>query len=246
MASPYSVSYYEGLKEDSLSSAANVVPILLNLFRTRTVVDVGCGSGTWAKTYMDAGCDVLGIDGSIVQPGQLLIPPERFLQRDLAQPLTLDRTFDLVNCLEVAEHLSPSRGPSFVADLCRMGDVVVFSAAVPGQGGTHHVNEQWPSYWIPLFERHGFEPLDCIRWQVWAHPGVAWWYIQNLFVFVRTIRLGDFPMARNRSREMPSDLVHPRAFMRAALPSEMSPRMLREVLRALPHFPRQILAHLRK
>ncbi|MEI6340788.1 MAG: methyltransferase domain-containing protein [Verrucomicrobiota bacterium] len=246
MPSPYSNRYYEGLKEDSASSARTVVPLVLRLLPSRSVVDVGCGSGTWARAYMEAGCDVLGIDGEVVGHHQLLIPAERLERRDLAQPFDLGRRFDLVNCLEVAEHLDASRGPSFVADLCKLGDVVVFSAAVPGQGGTHHVNEQWPSYWIPLFERQGFTPIDCFRWQIWDRDEVAWWYVQNLFAFVRTTRLPDYPLASGASRPLPVNLVHPRAYVRATVPSQMSPRMLKEVVRALPYFPGEILAHLRK
>ena len=246
--SPYSQRYYEGLKEDSSASARAVVPLLLKLFPARSVIDVGCGSGTWARAYLDAGCDVLGVDGHVVQPQQLLIPPDRFQRRNLNEPLALplDRRFDLVNCLEVAEHLDPTRGPGFAADLCRLGDVVIFSAAVPGQGGTHHVNEQWPSYWIPHFRAAGFVPLDCLRWQIWNDDRIAWWYVQNLFAFVRETRLSDYPDARDASRPLPTDLVHPRAYLRATVPSEMSPRMLKEVARALPHFPAKILAHFRR
>lgn len=246
MSAPYSSRYYEGLKEDSAASARAVVPLVLRLFPARSVVDVGCGAGTWTRAYLDAGCDALGIDGAVVREDQLLFPAERFERRDLAQPLSLGRRFDLVNCLEVAEHLDPSRGPSFVADLCRLGDVVVFSAAVPGQGGTHHVNEQWPSYWIPHFRSQGFVPLDCLRWQVWDNPEVAWWYVQNAFAFVREARLADFPAAAAAVRPWPTDLVHPRAYVRATVPAEMSPRMLKEVARALPHFPGKVLAHLRR
>ncbi len=244
--SPYSQRYYEGLKEDSSASARAVVPLLLKLFPARSVIDVGCGSGTWARAYLDAGCDVLGVDGHVVQPQQLLIPPDRFQRRNLNEPLALDRRFDLVNCLEVAEHLDPARGPGFAADLCRLGDVVIFSAAVPGQGGTHHVNEQWPSYWIPHFRAVGFVPLDCLRWQIWNDDRIAWWYVQNLFAFVRETRLPDYPAARDASRPLPTDLVHPRAYLRATVPSEMSPRMLKEVARALPHFPAKVLAHFRR
>jgi SAM-dependent methyltransferase len=246
MSSPYSSRYYEGLKEDSAASARTVVPLILRLFPAKSVVDVGCGSGTWARAYLDAGCDVTGVDGHVVQPDQLLIPVERFQRRDLAQPLSLDRRFDLVNCLEVAEHLDPSRGPSFAADLCKLGDVVIFSAAVPGQGGTHHVNEQWPSYWIPHFAKQDFVPLDCIRWQIWNEGSVAWWYVQNLFAFVKRSRLADFAAAQQAVRPLPTDLVHPRAYVRATVPSEMSPRMLKEVACALPHFPGKILSHFRK
>ena len=70
---------------------------------------------------------------------------------------------------------------------------MIFSAAIPGQGGTHTINEQWPSYWIDLFRKSGFEPLDCIRQQIWTNSGVEWWYAQNTFAFVRATRVADFP-----------------------------------------------------
>lgn len=244
--SAYSTRYYEGLKEDSAGSAREVVPLVLRLFPAKTVVDVGCGSGTWAKAYLDAGCDVTGIDGDVVQQNQLLIPADRFLRRNLMQPLKLDRKFDLVNCLEVAEHLDESRADTFVADLCALGDAVVFSAAIPGQGGTHHVNEQFQSYWITRFRRNGFTPVDCLRHQIWGNDKVAWWYVQNMFAFVRDARLADFPAARAALLPWPADLVHPRAYVTATVPRQMSPRMLKEVARALPHFPGKILKHFSK
>ncbi len=245
MASPYSSRYYEGLKEDSAASARETVPLVLALVPARSVVDVGCGSGTWAKAYADAGCSVLGIDGDIVRTEQLLIPVDSFQRANLAQPLQLNRTFELVNCLEVAEHLDGSRADGFVGDLARLGDAILFSAAVPGQGGTHHVNEQWASYWIAKFESHGFTALDSIRPQLWNNPRVAWWYVQNAFLFIRTSRLGEFPKAVAAAKPWPTDLVHPRAYVRATVPSEMSPRMLKEVGLALPHFPGKVLKHLR-
>ncbi|MBM3902221.1 MAG: methyltransferase domain-containing protein [Verrucomicrobia bacterium] len=237
----YSSQYYEGLKEDSAASAREVVPLLLRLIPTRQVIDVGCGSGTWTKVYLESGCDVLGVDGSFVRPDQLVFQVDRFQAHDLEKPLRLGRRFDLVNCLEVAEHLSETRADGFVSDLCQMADVVVFSAAVPGQGGTHHINEQWPSYWQPKFRSNGFVPLDCIRPGIWNNPKVAWWYVQNLFVYVRETILDRHPAAVSASRPWPVDVVHPRAYMRATVPSEMSPRMLKEVARALPHFPGKIL-----
>ncbi len=241
MALTYSSRYYEGLKEDSAGSAREAVPLILRLVSAKSVVDVGCGSGTWTRAYLDAGCEAWGIDGSFVQENQLVFPVSQFRRHDLAQPLSLERRFDLVNCLEVAEHLPEVRADGLVADLCRLGDVVVFSAAVPGQGGTHHVNEQWPSYWQPKFRHQGFVPLDCLRPQLWGNPKVAWWYVQNMFLYVRETRRPEFPAAVQAALPWPVDLVHPRAYVRATVPTEMSPRMLREVALALPHFPAKIL-----
>lgn len=243
MSSPYSTRYYEALKEDSAGSARVAVPHILKLFPARSVLDVGCGSGTWANIYAGAGCEILGIDGAEVRLDQLQIPEKFFERRNLVEPLRLTRKFDLVNCLEVAEHLPGSRADTFVADLCAAGDVVVFSAAVPGQGGTHHVNEQWPSYWVERFRRHDFVPLDCLRPLLWAESAVAWWYAQNLLAFVRRSRLSDYAAAQATSLPWPTDLVHPRAYVRATVPSQMSPRMLKEVARALPYFPTQIWRH---
>jgi len=65
---------------------------------------------------------------------------------------------------------------------------VVFSAARPGQGGSDHVNEQPPEYWITRFEQNGFvcDHERTERWRAaWAKRGVRWWYCQNLLVFVR-------------------------------------------------------------
>ncbi len=242
----YSAGYYQSIKEDSAQSAREIAPLILKLFAPKTVVDVGCGTGTWAKAYQDAGARILAIDGLHVRDDQLVIDTGEFERHDLTQPLRLDRRFDLVNCLEVAEHLPGARAKTFVDDLGRLGDIVIFSAAVPGQGGTHHLNERWPSFWISLFSANGFRCLDCIRAAIWDNERVAWWYAQNMFAFVKESRANDFPEAVELSGLAPTDLVHPRAYVKATVPREMSPRMVKEVLRALPHIAGKILRHFGK
>ena len=67
--------------------------------------------------------------------------------------------------------------------MCKLSDVVLFSAAIPGQGGTHHLNERWPSYWANLFGSAGYDVLDVVRANIWDDARVEWWYRQNLLVF---------------------------------------------------------------
>jgi SAM-dependent methyltransferase len=190
-----------------------VLPWLLELLEPESIVDVGCGTGTWLQAARENGIDdVLGLDGPWVRPDVLEIPPERFLAIELAAPPKLDRTFDLVLSLEVAEHLPPSQAEDFVDQLTALGPVVVFSAAVPGQGGAGHTNEQWPGYWSELFARRGYEAVDCLREVFWDDEAVDWWYAQNLLLFARPAALDAVPRLREHPsrRKTPLSLVHPR------------------------------------
>ena len=164
----YNAEFFERLEQPAARSARIMVPMLLDLVGPRSVVDVGCGTGAWLSVFREKGIrDVLGIDGDYVDRDRLLIPRDSFLAADLIQPLRLDRRFDLVLSLEVAEHLPDSAAVSFIKSLTRLAPVVLFAAAVPGQGGWNHLNEQWPEYWARLFDEFEFQPVDCIRDQVW-------------------------------------------------------------------------------
>src|SRR4029077_19644174 len=106
--------------------------------------------------------DILGLDGDYVSREKLAIPAQNFMAMDLTGPISVERTFDLVVSLEVAEHLPADCSSGFVDALTRLGPVVLFSAAAPYQGGAQHVNEQWPEYWAKLFSRKGYLPVDCL------------------------------------------------------------------------------------
>jgi len=167
-------------------SAEKILGLLFDIYRPNSILDVGCGLGIWLSIAKKLGVtDVYGIEGPWLNPNQLRIEPEFVTIQDLEQPFHLDRSFDLVICLEVAEHLPPKTTETFISSLVSHGDIILFSAAIPYQGGRNHVNEQFPSYWADLFNKFDFIPIDFIRKQIWEDKHILWWLRQNILLFIR-------------------------------------------------------------
>jgi SAM-dependent methyltransferase len=214
----YDRRFFDDITGDSRRSAREVLPVLFEHYRPASVVDVGCGRGAWLTVFKELGVDdFLGVDGPYVDPGDLEIEAERFHVADLAEPLRLERSFELVVCLEVAEHLPPASAMTLVESLVRMGPVVLFSAAIPHQGGVHHTNEQWPAYWASLFDRFDFVALDCLRTRIWNNKVVDWWYRQNILLFVDDTELHRIRSAATGGPRLhgtaPLPLVHPELYL---------------------------------
>ncbi len=151
----------------------------------RSVLDVGCGQGAWLAAWKEHGVsDSVGMDGDYVDARRLLISARHFLPTDLNKRFNAGRSFDLVQSLEVAEHLPPARAESFVDDLGAHGRVILFSAAVPGQGGENHINERNYEYWRRLFAARGYGVFDVIRPSVLHDKTVEFWYRYNALLYV--------------------------------------------------------------
>lgn len=222
---PYSRAFYRALGETSEKSARRILPLLFDLVSVASVVDIGCGEGGWLAAFRDAGVnDVLGLDGSGVDDAALKIPLVSFQRVRLDQPLGIARRFDLAVCIEVAEHLPTERAAPLVGELTSLAPLVLFSAAVPGQGGTEHVNEQWPGYWARLFAERGYRAIDIFRTRLWDDPAVAFWYKQNLLLYADAAMLAANPGLADAAAATPKEpipLIHPelyRMMMRRAQP----------------------------
>ena len=167
----------------NFKAAQEIVPVVMQFVKPLSVLDVGCGTGTWLKIFEGHGVkDYLGVDGEYIDRTMLKISLDRFQPQDLSKPFDLKRKFDLVVSLEVAEHIDEHAANIFVDSLIKHGDTFLFSAAIPGQGGQHHVNEQWPEYWEKKFNGHGFYFHDVIRPVIWNNDRIDFWYRQNIFL----------------------------------------------------------------
>lgn len=214
--SPYTREFFVEHHALGRHSAEIVIPHLLELVEPTSVADVGCGSGSWLSVFLDLGIeDIVGIDSAVLPADVLAVPAATVIQGDLTHPVKLDRTFDLVLCLEVAEHIPPLAGDQLIASLTSLGPLVLFSAAIPNQGGTNHVNEQWPDYWAERFRSLGYVAIDCLRRKIWNNPAIAWWYAQNVLLFAKEAALSHWPKLKAELDRMGTEqlsLVHPRLY----------------------------------
>lgn len=227
---------FDWLDETSGRSAAVIVPYLLDLLSPTSVVDVGCGNGAWSRAFLDVGIsDVVALDGRPADVSRLRIPENLHETIDLARPLDLGRRFDLALCLEVAEHLPESCASTLVASLVVAADVIVFSAAIPGQGGEGHVNEQWPDSWAELFAGHGYVPVDALRARYWHDDEVAWWYRQNAYLYVSgETEVPTWASEIGSGFSFPPDVVHPGLLAQQLRRSDLSSQSLKSLLAAVP------------
>ena len=185
MSHVYNNTFFDYIDAGAQSSARAFTSLLMDWLKPASVLDLGCGRGVWLGEWQAAGAKtVLGVDGDYVDRAQLAIPKDSFRAEDLTKPLTFDRRFDLAQSLEVGEHLPTEASDALVGSLCAGSDRVLFSAAVPGQGGEFHINEQPLSFWQEKFEAHGYRAYDCIRPHLTGNQNVEPWYRYNAILYV--------------------------------------------------------------
>jgi SAM-dependent methyltransferase len=199
------------------ASAERILDIVREYYQPASVLDVGCGLGTWLKVAQARGiADIMGVEGAWLDRSKLQVDGARVRMVELEKSFDLGRQFDLAICLEVAEHLSADAADAFVASLTRHAPVVLFSAAIPYQGGHHHVNERFLPYWMERFAHHGYRPLNVIRGKIWDDPTILWWLRQNIVLFAKHERIAGDERLRRAAEESdayPLSVVHPDVYV---------------------------------
>jgi len=183
----YGGSFFDGPGcAEGASKAAEVVRVLKEVFSPKKVFDVGCGSGFYLKEFATRGVLAVGCEGS--DTGVSLCPPDAIVfQHDLRLPLKCNQTFDLVLCIEVAEHLPSRFSEVLVKSIANCASHhVIFTASPPGSAGDDHINCREPEFWESLFNKYGFlvnKELSWILRQRFQEIGAASWLQLHLAVY---------------------------------------------------------------
>lgn len=200
--------------QNSLNSAKEIVPLFLSYYAPNSVLDVGCGLGSWLKVFEENKCEIFGIDGDYIRTEDLIFDEHKFKDYDLNVKFDLQKKFDLVTSLEVAEHITSENAQVFIDSLCKHGDLILFSAAIPGQEGTLHFNEQYNDYWINLFSKNDYHCIDFLRHKIWNNTNISWWYRQNILIFIKNSEIKNpiYELIVKQKTEFLNTYIHPELF----------------------------------
>ena len=223
MSQLYKAAFYSSRREMTLAAARRILAIVGRLVEVGSAVDLGCGTGTWLSVAKERGAtEVLGFEGHWLRDDAVDDPAITIIRQDLEAPVRIERRFDLAISLEVAEHLGPARAESFVEDLCRASDVVLFAAAVPGAGGKGHINEQWQSYWAEKFAARGYVAVDAIRPEIWDDPAIPYWYRQDAILYLAPAAAAKLSASITPVANLKSlDSVHPELYLQVDIKRQL-------------------------
>lgn len=185
----YNSEFYNMIA-DIIQDEKEIIPYMLERLTPKSIVDFGCGEGRWlmeVKKY-DPNIEVLGLDGYYINRDRLQISQDEFIEVDLRKKIELTKKYDLAISTEVAEHIEEEYVDIFLNNLTKASNCILFSAAIPGQGGRHHVNEQWQSYWVKKFENLNYKVDFSIRNHFWKNININAWRRQNILVFSKNLR----------------------------------------------------------
>ena len=215
MKEEYNNEFYQNRLKLTQISAKKTVPVILNILKENkinptSIIDLGCGSGTCLKEFSNNKLEILGVDGGKLTKEILEIPMKNFVSYDFETPYSSNEKYDLAMSLEVAEHISENQSDSFIKSLIDLSDIIIFSAAIPFQEGTGHVNMQWPTYWIEKFALNNYKCIDCIREEIWNDDNINVIYRQNIFIFCKETQKNKKLIELSKKNSKKINLVNPK------------------------------------
>lgn len=129
----------------------NEIKFLQAKFNIKSMVDIGCGPAWMVELANHLGIHAIGIEGD-----QSVGSKEYIKFHDFTHgPYEIANNFDLAYSVEFLEHVEEKYMDNYMAVFTK-ANYIFCSAAVPGQGGDHHVNEKTREYWIEKFSERGF------------------------------------------------------------------------------------------
>lgn len=234
----YQSKYYNYINAGSLASARVICPLIVDWFNPTSLIDIGCGAGAWCSVWQSSGItEVIGVDGSYVENNSLLIEEQAFIRQDLSHPFSIDRNFSLATSLEVAEHIPATKADIFLDNITQCSDIIMFSAAPPGQGGEFHVNEQPLQYWKSKFEQRGYRCFDPLRPKIYQDKSIEPWYRYNTLIYIKETILDQI------STEILATEIKPKQAITDYAP--LTWRIRNKVIFCLPEFLKSMLVKIK-
>jgi hypothetical protein len=170
-----------------VEEAHAVADVLYKEYEPDSVIDFGCGLGRYLTGFQAQGARIHGVEGFSEAREHAEIPNEALTIHDLREPLEINEQYDLALCIETAEHIPPAYADTLVDTITSAAPRVVFTAAPPGNGGTHHVNEASREYWIDKFQSRGFSyapaETDHLQESIKSEIDAAEWIADRPFIF---------------------------------------------------------------
>lgn len=157
----------------------------------KSVVDFGCGAGWFLYYFKQRGItNLVGIEPNLSTIFEVADPLilDHLVKGSLTRKIHLETKFDVAFCIEVVEHINKRWSNIICENITMYSDLLIFSAAHPGQGGYGHINEQPFEYWEEKLNKKNFylnKPTTISFRKHLRKSKVKKWYIDNIAVFER-------------------------------------------------------------
>jgi hypothetical protein len=139
--------------ENGTHTDSGLIKFLMEELNCKTMVDIGAGPCGQTKLARDMGMEVLAVEGDWEVQKEI---DDCVIHDFTKSPYIPEKEYDVGYSCEVLEHIWPIFAPNYM-EIFKKCKWAIFTMAVPGQPGWHHVNCRTPEYWVDVFTFYGFE-----------------------------------------------------------------------------------------